>query len=44
MGDFACLDEEMPFYDGGAASLRAHCLRSFDVALARRSEQVCRLF
>ncbi len=38
-GNFACLDEEMPFYDGGAASLREHCLRSFEVALSRRSER-----
>ncbi len=38
-GDFACLDEEMPFYDDGAASLREHCLRSFEVALTRRSER-----
>ncbi len=36
-GDLAFLDEEVPFYDGGAASLWEHCQRAFDVALARRS-------
>lgn len=36
-GDFACLDAAIPFYDGGAASLRDHCLRAFAVALERRS-------
>jgi cellobiose phosphorylase len=36
-GDFACLEESIPFYDGGAASLRDHCLRSFEMALRRRS-------
>lgn len=34
---FACLDEELPFFDGGSATLLDHCLRAFDVALARRS-------
>lgn len=38
-GDLACLGEEMPFYDGGAASLWEHCRRAFDVALGRRSER-----
>ncbi len=38
-GDFACLDHDLPFYDGGSASLRDHCLRSFDLALQRRSER-----
>lgn len=38
-GDAACLDEEIPFYDGGAASLKEHCLRSFEMALRRRSER-----
>lgn len=38
-GDFTCLDEEMPFYDGGSASLREHCLRSFEVALSRCSDR-----
>jgi cellobiose phosphorylase len=38
-GDFACLDEEMPFYDSGSAPLREHCQRSFEIALARRSER-----
>lgn len=36
-GDFACLDEEIPFFDGGSATLRDHCLRAFEVALDRRS-------
>ena len=36
-GDFACLDTDIPFYDGGSASLRDHCLRAFEVALGRRS-------
>lgn len=36
-GDFAALDEDVPFYDGGSASLREHCLRAFNVALSRRS-------
>ncbi|MBZ0278034.1 MAG: glycosyl transferase family 36 [Anaerolineae bacterium] len=38
-GDFACLDEDMPFFDGGSASLREHCLRAFNAALNRRSER-----
>jgi cellobiose phosphorylase len=37
--DFAILDEEMPFFDGGSASLWEHCRRAFQVALSRRSEQ-----
>jgi cellobiose phosphorylase len=36
-GDLAPLDEEIPFYDGGAAPLREHCLRAFEHALGRRS-------
>lgn len=36
-GDLACLEQQIPFYDGGAASLREHCLRSFEMALRRRS-------
>jgi cellobiose phosphorylase len=31
------LDEEIPFYDEGAASLREHCLLAFHKALERRS-------
>lgn len=38
-GDFACLDEEIPFYDGGLATLKEHCLCSFELALKRRSER-----
>ncbi|MBI5960514.1 MAG: glycosyl transferase family 36, partial [Chloroflexi bacterium] len=38
-GDPACLDENIPFYDGGTASLKDHCLRAFEMALARRSER-----
>lgn len=36
-GDFDCLDVDIPFYDGGSASLRDHCLRSFEKVLERRS-------
>lgn len=36
-GDFACLEQEIPFYDGGSASLREHCLRAFEMVLRRRS-------
>ena len=36
-GDEASLKEMVPFYDGGAASLLEHCLRSFSKALDRRS-------
>ncbi len=38
-GDFACLEQEVPFYDGGSASLREHCLRAFEMALCRRSSR-----
>ncbi|MCS6830120.1 MAG: glycosyl transferase family 36 [Armatimonadota bacterium] len=38
-GDFRCLQEEIPFFDGGSASLLEHCLRAFDKALSRRSER-----
>lgn len=38
-GDRACLDEQLPFFDGGAASLREHCLRAFALALERRSSR-----
>jgi cellobiose phosphorylase len=38
-GDLASLDEEVPFFDGGSATLREHCLRAFNVALERRSER-----
>jgi cellobiose phosphorylase len=38
-GDLAILEEEMPFFDGGSASLWEHCLRAFQVALSRRSER-----
>jgi len=36
-GDFTCLDEEMPFLDGGSASLGKHCLCALEAALNRRS-------
>jgi cellobiose phosphorylase len=36
-GDTAYLDEVIPFYDGGDATLREHCLRAIRVALSRRS-------
>ncbi len=35
--DFSALDEVVPFYDGGEATLREHCLRSFEMALSRFS-------
>ena len=35
--DFACLDEVLPFYDEGSATLLEHCRRAFEVALGRRS-------
>jgi len=38
-GDFRCLQEEIPFFDGGTASLLEHCLRAFEKALSRRSER-----
>ncbi|MCI0394174.1 MAG: glycosyl transferase family 36 [Chloroflexi bacterium] len=38
-GSFDCLEEEIPFWDGGVATLREHCLRAFRVALQRRSER-----
>ncbi len=36
-GDFGCLDAEIPYYDGGVGTLKEHCMRSFDMALSRRS-------
>jgi cellobiose phosphorylase len=38
-GDVAALDELIPFFDQGEATLREHCLRAFDVALSRRSDR-----
>lgn len=38
-GDFACLQEVLPFFDGGSDTLLAHCLRAFKKALSRRSER-----
>lgn len=38
-GDFVCLQEELPFFDGGSATLLEHCLRAFNKALSRRSER-----
>ncbi|HET9493197.1 MAG TPA: glycosyl transferase family 36 [Chloroflexia bacterium] len=38
-GETVCLDEVIPFYDEGSASLREHCMRAFEVALGRRSER-----
>ena len=35
--NFAYLDEDLPFYDGGSASLKEHCQRAFEMALRRRS-------
>ena len=36
-GNVACLEEMIPFFDGGSAPLYEHCRRAFDVALGRRS-------
>ncbi|GIV15252.1 MAG: glycosyl transferase [Armatimonadota bacterium] len=36
-GDFSCLQEEMPFFDGSSAPLLEHCLRALNKALSRRS-------
>jgi len=36
-GDLACLEEMIPFFDGGSAPLHEHCKRAFEVALGRRS-------
>jgi len=36
-GNEACLKDEVPFFDGGSATLLEHCLRSFSKALERRS-------
>ncbi len=38
-GDLACLEETIPFFDGGSATLLEHCLRAFEKALSRRSER-----
>ncbi len=38
-GDTGCLNEEIPFFDQGTATLLEHCMKSFDVALSRRSER-----
>lgn len=37
--DWSCLDEQIPFYDGGSASLLEHCLRAIEKALSRRSQR-----
>lgn len=37
--DTTCLDEVVRFYDTGEATLREHCMRSFEMALTRRSER-----
>ncbi|MCS7310728.1 MAG: glycosyl transferase family 36 [Armatimonadetes bacterium] len=37
--DLGCLQEEIPFFDGGSATLLEHCLRAFEKALSRRSER-----
>ncbi|MBW6396139.1 hypothetical protein KZX47_13415 [Thermus sp. SYSU G05001] len=36
-GDFAALEERVPYYDGGAGTLKEHALKAFEVALSRRS-------
>jgi cellobiose phosphorylase len=37
--DFACLQELIPFLDGGSDTLLGHCLRAFEKALSQRSER-----
>jgi len=37
--DFACLQEVIPFLNGGSDTLLGHCLRAFEKALSRRSER-----
>jgi len=37
--DFECLQEVVPFFNEGEASLLEHCLRAFEKALSRRSER-----
>ncbi|RTH40133.1 glycosyl transferase family 36 [Thermus scotoductus] len=36
-GDFAALEERVPYYDGGVGTLKEHALKAFEVALSRRS-------
>jgi cellobiose phosphorylase len=38
-GNDGCLTEEMPYFDQGSATLLEHCMKSFEVALNRRSER-----
>jgi cellobiose phosphorylase len=37
--DWGCLQQKIPFFDTGSATLLEHCLRSFRVALQRRSSR-----
>jgi cellobiose phosphorylase len=38
-GDLACLEDEVPFFDGGSATLWEHCHRAFEVALSRGTKR-----
>ena len=39
VGDYSCLNEVLPFYDQGEATLQEHCTRAIDVALGRFSDR-----
>lgn len=38
-GDYALLDEEVPYRDGEPESIWQHCIRAIDLSLSRRSER-----
>lgn len=38
-GDFAALEQAVPYYDGGSGTLKEHALRAFEVALSRKSSR-----
>lgn len=38
-GDYAFLDEEIPYRDGGTESIWKHCIKAIDLSLSRRSER-----
>ncbi len=39
VGDYSCLNEVIPFYDQGEATLQEHCTRAIDVVLNRFSDR-----
>jgi len=39
VGDYSCLNQVIPFYDQGEATLQEHCTRAIDVALGRFSDR-----